>query len=97
MHVSRPLINAQAQMGGAHEGRPHPARLLAATSTHAARVAAFVLVRGGVMAAAFVAALPRLKVLRPFDAPFIALVTLSGEVSVMYEATGPVIRPKRIK
>jgi hypothetical protein len=68
----------------------------------AASVAAFVPARGdvtgGVMAAAFVAALPRMKkALRRFDAPFIASVKLAGEVAVMHDARGAIAPPKRIK
>jgi predicted nuclease of predicted toxin-antitoxin system len=67
-----------------------------------ANVAAFVLARGdvsgSVMASAFVTALPRMKkCLRRFDAPFIASVTVGGDVAVMYEAGGPTTPPKRVK
>ena len=68
----------------------------------AANVAAFVLARGdvtgSVMAGAFVAALPRMKkALRRFDVPFIASVTIKGEVALMFEAIGPTTPPKRVK
>jgi PIN like domain len=67
-----------------------------------ASVAAFVLARGdvsgGLMASAFVAALPRMKkTLRRFDVPFIASVTVGGDVVLMHEASGPTKPPKRVK
>jgi hypothetical protein len=68
----------------------------------AANVAAFVFARGdvsgSVMAGAFAAALPRMKkALRRFELPFIASVTVGGEVTLMYDATGPATPPKRMK
>ncbi len=65
-------------------------------------VAAFVLVRGdvngSVMAGAFVAAIPRMKkVLRRFDVPFIASVSIDGNVAMMHLADGPPRSPLRIK
>jgi hypothetical protein len=67
-----------------------------------ADVAAFVLARGDVsgpvMAAAFVMALPRMhKALRRFDVPFIASVTVAGDVSLVHTGAGPVTPHKRLK
>lgn len=67
-----------------------------------AQVAAFVLgrgdVSGAVMAAAFVQCLPRMrKALRRFHVPFIASVTVAGEVALVHTAAGPVTPHKRLK
>ncbi len=65
-----------------------------------ANVAAFMLGRGDMkgpqMAAAFIAALPRMtKALRRSDVPIIATVTAAGGVSVLY-ASGVRLRPARL-
>jgi hypothetical protein len=50
------------------------------------------------MAAAFVAALPRMKkALRRFDVPFIGSVTVNGEVALIHEAAGLTTPHKRLK
>jgi hypothetical protein len=65
-----------------------------------ANVAAFMLGRGDMkgpqMAAAFIAALPRMvKVLRRWNVPIVATVTAVGGVSVLY-ANGVRLRPARL-
>jgi hypothetical protein len=37
------------------------------------------------------------KALRRFDAPFIASVTVNGDVALMFDATGPTTPPRRVK
>jgi hypothetical protein len=68
----------------------------------AANVAAFMFARGdvsgGVMAAAFAMALPRMKrALRRFDLPLIASVTVGGDVTLVYDAAGRATPPKPVK
>jgi PIN domain-containing protein len=68
----------------------------------AANVAAFMFARGdvsgGVMAAAFATALPRMKrALRWFDLPLIASVTVGGDVTLVYDAAGRATPPKPVK
>lgn len=67
-----------------------------------ASVAAFMLGRGDAnaksMAAAFVTALPRMKkALRRCDTPFIATVSIEGEVAVVFDAGRRLERPRRVK
>jgi hypothetical protein len=68
----------------------------------AANVAAFMFARGdvsgGVMAAAFAMALPRMKrALRRFDLPLIASVTVGGDVTLVYDAAGRATPPKPVR
>ena len=67
-----------------------------------AKAATFMLGRqdlsGQQMADAFIEALPRTRrVLRRFHVPFIARITATGAVSILYDRTGRLDRPKRIK